>query len=59
MYGNDVVDPTEALNASETPEFDEAVAAGEAAEARDGVSSFDALPYSGSCFGLRLLARSC
>ena len=28
MYGNDVVDPTEALNASETPEFDEAVAAG-------------------------------
>ena len=23
MYGNDFVDPTEALNASETPEFDE------------------------------------
>ena len=43
MYGNDVVDPTEALNASETPEFDEAVAAGSAAEARDGASGFDAL----------------
>ena len=43
MYGNDVVDPEEALNASETPEFDEAVAGGEAAEARNGESSFDAL----------------
>ena len=26
MYGNDVVDPEEALNASETPEFDEVMA---------------------------------
>ena len=43
MYGNDVVDPEEPLNASEAPEFDEAVAAGEAAEAREGESSFDAL----------------
>ena len=43
MYGNDVVDPEEPLNASEAPEFDEAVAAGEAAEEREGESSFDAL----------------
>ena len=28
MYGNDVIDPTEALNAAETAEFDEAVARG-------------------------------
>ena len=43
MYGNDVVDPTEALNASETPDFDAAVAAGQSGELRNGESGFDAL----------------
>ena len=43
MYGNDVLDPTELLNASESPEYDAAAAATRAADDEPHPSSFDAL----------------
>jgi ring-1,2-phenylacetyl-CoA epoxidase subunit PaaA len=43
MYGNDVLDPTEPLNASETPEYEAGAAATRAADDAPHGTSFDAL----------------
>jgi len=43
MYGNEVLDPGEALNASETPDYDAAAAATRAADDVPHPTSFDAL----------------